>query len=96
MKVIKGKKIDLIQIRRIEELKETHLVNYFLQIGWVLLEVYTQSYQSTARAPGESAYPHYIVGWPHDSPPKYPNVSKYGYKFREQPERLVDIEGLEG
>ncbi len=95
MKVIKGKKPELMQIRRVEELKETYLVNYFLEIGWVLLEVYTQQYQSAGMGRGEAAFPHFIVGWPHSTPPKYPNVAKYGYKFRDNPERLVDVEGLE-
>jgi hypothetical protein len=95
MKLIKGKKVDLLQIRRVEELKETYLVNYFLEIGWVLLEIYTQHYPSGGMGRGESSFPHYIVGWPQDSPPPYPNVAKYAYKFRDNPERLVDVEGLE-
>ena len=49
---------------------QTDLVNEYLALGWVLLNIYTVDFGNPG-AP--SAEPHYILGWQDNSmDPKYP------------------------
>ena len=54
-------------IKRVEEIRTSYEANRFLELGWVLLQVFP--------SPGFNAqdkWPYYIMGWTGEEKPQYP------------------------
>jgi hypothetical protein len=54
-------------VRRIEEVRTSYEANRFLELGWVLLNVFP----ATGFHP-QDRWPHYVMGWIREMCPDYP------------------------
>lgn len=54
-------------IRRVEEIRTSYEANRYLELGWVLLQVFPGTGMTT-----QDKWPFYIMGWTTDDKPSYP------------------------
>ncbi|HOM70972.1 MAG TPA: hypothetical protein PLZ21_07955 [Armatimonadota bacterium] len=56
-----------IDVKRVEEVRTSYEANRFLELGWMLLQVFP----ATSFHP-QDRYPTYVMGWARDTKPTYP------------------------
>lgn len=76
--------MDCLDIVKVEDMTNYKDVNSYLDLGWVLINTYTECYDTTG--PGlNHQFLHYVLGWRRGNPfeesvPKYPDERpKYGH-----------------
>ena len=56
-----------LDIRRVEEVRTSYEANRYLELGWVLLQVFPGTGQNS-----QDRWPFYIMGWSKEGIPEYP------------------------
>jgi hypothetical protein len=54
-------------VKRVEEVRTSYEANRFLELGWVLLQVFP-----AAGFHPQDRWPFYIMGWADEAKPEYP------------------------